>query len=210
MTLLSTMHPGKFDKYVGNAKGAPAAGKAAKAAGSAADSVVGPRPQPDVTFEDKSKGYSPEQHDKLLDWVAAKAREEAIVDMDARMEAKYGKIAKDYDQREAFNEELPKVQAVIQGVHETWGKDLVEKHEDTIVALMQQYPDMPTAEAVARVLVPLVRADRNKMRTGLIKETKTRTAAAAKVVPGGAAKDTNEAKTLDDVIRQSIRRAGIK
>jgi hypothetical protein len=214
MTMLSTVHPGKFDKYLGNAKGAPTTGKAAKVVGSAAESTIGPRPQPDVVFDDKSRGYSPEQHDKLLQWVsdsaAERARADAITEMEARMEAKYGPMYKQHEQQAAFNEELPRVQAVVQGIHETWGKELVEKHEDAIVALMQQYPDMPTAEATARILVPLVRADRNKMRTGLIKETKTRTAAAAKVVPGGAAKDTNEATTIDDVIRQSIRKAGLK
>ncbi len=206
MAMLSTIHPGKFDKYMGQARNAPAAapGKAK------ADSAIGPRPQPDVTFEDKTRGYSPEQHDKLLEWIKADAKEEAKREMQEWVEEKYGPIAKSFEARQALNEQIPIVKQTVQNVYDTWGKELVEKHEDEIVQLMQQYPEMPTQEAVARILVPKVRADRNSIRNDVIREQKSRTAAAAKVVPGGigAGKESNEPKSIEDVIRRSI--AGLK
>lgn len=205
MTLLSTLHPGKFDKYLGAAKAAPA-----KDLAKAAVSAAGPRPQPDHVFEDKSRGYTPEQHEKLLEWVAADAKEkakaEAIAEIEERMEKKYGPMAESFEARKALNEQIPKVKEVVADVYQTWGKELVDKHETEIVAYMDANPHLTTAQAVSHVLVPKVRADRNTMRNDLIKEGKTRTAAAAKTVPGvaTAGKEDTEPKTMEDVVRASL------
>lgn len=211
ITMLSTIHPGKYDKFLASAKGT---GTAPVKEVAKVESKLGPRPQPDVTFEDKTKGYSPERHDELLDWVAAKAKEdakaEAMAEIETRMEAKYGKVAKAYEAREALNAEIPKVKAQVAAVYETWGQKLVDDNETAIVALMEANPEMSTAEAVARVLVPLTRADRNKMREDLRKETHKRTAAAAKIVPGNKTagkEDVEEGpKDLTDVIKAQVAR----
>jgi len=212
MRLLDTIHPGKFDKYMNNASGRAAAdggkpNKQPQVPQSVAD--LGPEPQPDVEFEDKSRGYSPQQHAKLMKWTRdvakAEAKEEAIAEMEARMEAKYGPMAKSFASRQAINAEIPRVRAEVASIHETWGKEFVEKHEHEIVELMKENEGMTAAEATTRVLLPKVRAERNSVRTGVIKDQKARTAAAAKVVPSGTAnKEAADEGTIEDVIRRQI------
>lgn len=202
ITMLSTIHP-EYKRFLG---GAPAADKPAGKPATAA-SPAGPRPQPDVTFADKSRGYSPEQHDKLLDWIKADAKAEARREVEEWVEAKYGPIAKSFEARQALNEQIPIVRQRINNVYETWGQELVEQHEPEIVQLMQQYPQMGTEEAVARILVPKVRADRNTMRNELIAETRTRPAAAAKLVPGAASAGKDLPEQGGDPIENAIRRS---
>jgi hypothetical protein len=207
ITMLSTIHPGKYDKFLANAAAAP---KAAKEPAKAASTTLGPRPAPDHKFEDGSQGYTPEQHEKLMDWVAAKAKEEAkaeaIAEIEERMEKKYGKIAKSHEAQEELDAKIPLIKAEVADVYETWGKELVDKHEAEIVALMQKNPTWAPAKAVAKVLLPKVRADRNTMRNELIIDQKKRTAAAARTVPGAvvANKDDDGPKTLEDVVRNAI------
>ena len=209
MKLLSAIHPGKYDKFLSGSTAEKPTERTAEKPNAIA-SAAGPRPQPDVLFEDKSRGYSPEQHEKLLEWVAAdaadRAETRAIEKVEAAMEAKYGKLYKSYEAQEALNEQIPHVKEVVNNVYETWGKDLVDKHEDEIVAYMEKHPTVSTADATARVLVPKLRADRNTMRGELINETKKRTAAAAKIVPGGktVGKDDEEPESLEDVVRKSV------
>lgn len=189
--MLAALHPAHYKKYLTPG----AVEKPAEGAKPAVATDLGPRPAPDAKFPDGSSGYSEEQHEKLLTWVATKARQEATADAKAEMDRRLGPIEKERESSQALQAQVPIVRAQVAKVKETWGADLVDKHEAAIVAVMKANPTMSVGDATAQVLVPLTRADRNTMRAELLAETAARPAAARQAAPAAAVitKDAAEA-----------------
>lgn len=202
--LLAAMHPDKYGKFV---KGGQVEGKTAEVVPSQALKDLGPRPVADHKFEDGSMGYTPEQHDKLLDWVAAKARIDTEAAVEEKFTKRFGPIEKAFNSVQERNAQIPKVKAEVGAVYQTWGKELVDKHEDKIVETMKKNPNMSPADAAATVLVPILRADRTKMRSELIDEANKRPAAAQRQAAAAATVDTTKVESSGDPIQDAITNA---
>jgi hypothetical protein len=207
--LLAAMHPEQYGKFV---KGGQVEKKTEEVKPNEALAKLGPRPVADHKFEDGSMGYTPEQHDKLLDWVAQKARIDAEVAIEEKFTKRFGPIEKAYNSVQARNAAraaaIPKVRAEVSAVYQTWGKELVDKHEAKIIEAMQKNPDLSPADAAATILVPVVRADRTKMREELITELNKRPAAAQRSEAGATTVDKTPAgDTSSDPVENAIRGA---
>jgi hypothetical protein len=207
--LLAAMHPEQYGKFV---KGGQVEKKTEEVKPNEALAKLGPRPVADHKFEDGSVGYTPEQHDKLLDWVAQKARIDAEVAIEEKFTKRFGPIEKAYNTVQARNAArtaaIPKVKAEVSAVYQTWGRELVDKHEAKIIEAMQKNPDLSPADAAATILVPILRADRTKMRTELIDEVNRRPAAAQRSEAGATTVDKTPAgETSSDPVENAIRGA---
>lgn len=201
--ILATLHPEKYGKFVGKA---PAEVKP-EVKPNEALTALGARPAPDAKFDDGSQGYTPEQHEKLLNWIEQKARIEAVAEAEDRMVKRFGPMEKAFQSVQARNQQLPVVRAQIAEVHQTWGKELVDKHENEIVALMEKNPKLTPMEAATRILVPATRADRTKLRTELLTEIEARPAAARKTANGAATAEKDEENSSSDPVENAIRKS---
>jgi hypothetical protein len=212
LMMLESLHPGKYKKFL-------TPPTAAAAAVTPLASTVGPRPGPDVEYQDGSRGYSPDQHAKLLDWISAdaelKAYTRAKSDLDARLgpvEAQNKKVA-DREAALAANAALvPVVQAKIKWGRETWGKMFEDDYKldgnSAVVKYINEHK-VGFEAACAAVFLPKVQAERTRMRAEIITEMNARPKAAARTVPAAITTAASaEAKSTEDVIRDAI--AGLK
>lgn len=217
ISMLAAIHP-EYKKFIagGMVKETPKVDTtpaAADAATTAAITALGPRPAHDAKYEDGSLGYSLEQHDKLLDWIEKKAKIESVAEARtearAEMDRRFGPIEKERAAQAEREQTVPIVKAQVQAVKDTWGADLVKKHEPAIVKAMKDNPLWTPAEAAAFVLVPLTKADRNTMRTELLVEMEGRKKAAApaakSAITAGKEGTNDEPRSLEDVVREAVR-----
>lgn len=200
---LAAIHPDKYGKFLQGGK--VESKETAKPA--AAPSALGPRPPADHKFEDGSMGYTPDQHEKLLDWVAAKAKEEALTEARAEMDKRFKPLDDQRKSEEEFGQRVQKVKTEAQGIRDAYGADIVAKYESQIVEHMKKNPTMKATQAAREIILPALQADRNKMRTELLEESKSRKAAAKPAPTGGAQGKDDQPKTIEGVIAQAI--AGI-
>lgn len=168
-----------------------------------------PKPQPEK-FEDGSIGYSPERLDKLLEWNARQAKREAIAEVSAQYEQRFGPIEKEWKTNQDIQQRLPGVRSQIESARKTWGtlfEDEYKKgNESEIIKAMQLEPNTSFDAIVARVLLPKLQLDRNKMRAEILKEQNGRAAAATRTTPvaATAAATSDTPRTTADVIRESL------
>lgn len=205
MQMLATVNPA-YKRFL-----QPAAD--AKPAAAATTAALGPAPGPDVKFSDGSLGYSPEQMQKREDWLVAKAQADAVAAVRAEYDKRLGPIEAERKAREAEAARLPEIQKTIAEVKDQWGDEFPKEgsaEEKAIVKLLNENPRMSFATAVSRVMVPKLRADREKQRMELLEEMKGREKAAAKGAPAAVkgVGDPNAPRSTEDIIRQAI--AGIK
>ncbi len=206
LTMLAGIHPKLYGKYLqGGTVAAPAGDKPAPKA----ESKLGPRPAADHKFEDGSMGYTPEQHEKLLDWVAAKAKEDALVEARAELDQRFKPLDDERKGREEFHKQVDDVKAETARIREAYGPEVLAKYENQIVEHMKKNPTMSASKAAREIIMPALQADRNKMRTEILVETKERPKA-AKTAPVDTSKSTEEDNptTIEGVIAKSI--AGLK
>ncbi len=201
ITMLAGIHP-EYKKFLTGGKV-----EGAKLPENKAVTDLGPRPAADVQFEDKSMGYSPEQHDKLLDWVAAKARAEAVADTKAELDKRFKPMDDEREAREAYNKRVEGVRSEANQIREAYGADVVKKFETQIVEHMKKNPTMTATRAAREVIIPALQADRNKIRTEVLVETGERKAAAAKTPASASSKKAvagDGPRSLEDVVREAV------
>ncbi len=210
--MLAMLHPDKYKKFVTQGTGsAPAVGT------TAAPTTTDAKPEPDYRFEDGSLGYTPDQHERLLEWNARKAKKEALDEVDK----KYGSVLGNIQQREIAAkqaaEAAPKIASQLNWAKAKYGKLFEDDYEKAnkgqpseILIYWKANPHLPFEAAVVDVLDPkrmaTVQTDRDKMRAELLKELNTRPGAASSTAPTGA-KATPESsgpRSMEDVIRDSI------
>lgn len=201
MMMLAALHP-TFKKFL-EPPARPAEPKPAPASAATTQ-----RPAPDVKFEDGSLGYSPEQHDKLLDWVAATAEARAIEKTDARFTERFGPIEKNWKAKEYADQQRPLLVEKLQRASQTWGplfdEDYAKNEQSEVLAELRAHPDLPFEASVAKVLIPKMQADRNTMRALILKEIDARPKAAVKTPPAAVSStDTSgAARTAEDIVRE--------
>lgn len=207
ITMLAGIHP-EYKKFLNGGKTeAPKDGKPAE---NKAVTDLGPRPAADHKFEDGSMGYTPEQHEKLLDWVANKAKADALAEARTEMDKRFKPLDDQRKSQEDYDKRVDGVRAEAGRIRDAYGADVVKKYENQIVDHMKKNPTMSPTQAAREIIVPAMQADRNKMRTELLAELGQRPKAAKPAPAAPAVKDTEEdnPSTIEGVIAKSI--AGLK
>src|ERR1035437_5189379 len=210
--MLAALHPDKYKKFLDTGF----TGKPAPPPVSPPVVLTTPRPTPDLKYEDGSLGYSPQQHEKLLDWIAADAENKAYARDDAEMTKRFGGIEQKYKNDQTTAALLPGVNAQLEWGKQTWGKlfedDYKLDSKSEVLAYMRSHKGVPFEACVSAVLLPKVQADRTRMRAELLTKINARPRAAARSTP--AATTTTPAVTgardPEDVIRDAISAAGLK
>jgi hypothetical protein len=171
-----------------------------------------PEPMPDAKFPDGSEGYTPEQHKKLLAWHERRATDAALKAFNAAHEKQFGPIVKSFQAQEQMRQIAPRIKEMEEQAKAVWG-DLYDKHRGDngpILKYMKENPNVPFSQAVATVLVPLLREDQNAMKSRVLKEINARPAAAQRSAP---APSKVEAPTgpmsTEDIVAQAVRSAGL-
>lgn len=205
ITMLAGIHP-EYKKFLGGGKvETPAVGKDGKPAENKAVTDLGPRPAADHKFEDGSMGYTPEQHEKLLDWVANKAKADALAESKAEMDRRFKPLDDERKSKEDYNKRVDGVKAEAANIREAYGADVVKKYENQIVEHMKKNPTMTATRAAREIIMPALQADRNKMRTEILVETGERPKAAKPAPAAPAAKvEGDEPTTIEGIIAKSI------
>lgn len=211
MAILTTIDP-RFKAYVKG--GAPAAGADGKPVVAVAASKLGAKPGPDITYKDGSQAFSPEQLEKREEWLIANAVEKATADAEARAEAKYGPLAKEFATTTAGREQHQRIMGVIQAEQEHWGDDFPKvgsAEEKAVDALLKADPKLSLRGAIHKVVVGGLKAGKSKVREDLLTEINGRKgASAAAPAAKKIAVDPNTVRSTEDVIRESIAAAGLK
>jgi len=165
-----------------------------------------PRPEPDVQYQDGSRGYSPEGLGKLLDWTARSAESRALAQAKEEMTKRFGPIEQQWQAQQVQRQLAPVIQNKIKEAYSVWGQESVDKHAAEINTEMAANPKMAFENVVAKVMRGKMTTDEAAIREKLMKELQARPAAAtrAPAVSGGTPQKT-EPESLEDVIRQAAR-----
>lgn len=210
--LLAILHPDKYGKFVNR----QAETRETKQSESPI-ARLGPRPGADQRYDDGTVGYSPEQHEKLLDWVAAKAKLEAAEESKRELEERLKPFEADRKTREQeqkvqkdFNETVKTVRGQIARGEKRWGKEVVEKHQEEIQQFLKDNKDASIEDGIDAVCLKHMRADRDAMRGDLLKELEEKPVVARKA-PTSSTKVVEDAGAdpVDAAIRRSLAQAGL-
>lgn len=163
-----------------------------------------PPPQPDASFPDGTRGYSPQGLAALLDWQARRVEQSVTARVEDVYSKRFGPIENEWRSNQIIQQKLPQVRAQIAHAKQTWGT-LVDEHEQEIVRVMEANPSLAFDAAIAQVLVPKTKAQRDQMRADLLREINARPQAAGKTVPAAATvgSNGNSPRSIEDVIRQA-------
>jgi hypothetical protein len=190
--------------------------------------ALGPMPQPDGKYTDGSVGYTPEGLEKLMQWreaiVEAKAVHRATKMAEEAFTKRFGPIEDKWKVEETNRRLLPGVQAKIAWGKKTYGKlfedDYKLDSQAEVVKVLRENTDPRTGvcritfeQACAQVFVPKLQANRDTMRTDLLKELNERPAAADKTPKVGGKSRTSDddgPKDLEDVIRGAMASANLR
>jgi len=212
MQILATINPA-FKAFV---KGGALATdeKPAPATSAVSTSKLGAKPGPDIKYADGSLAFSPEQLEKREEWLVQSAIEKATADAEARAEAKYGPIAKEFATTREGQERHNRIMGVIQTEQQHWGEDFPKpgsEEEKQVNTLLKGDPQMSLRAAIHKVVVGGAKASRAKVREDLLKEINGRKGATtAPPAARKAAADPNGVRSTEDIIRESIAAAGLK
>jgi hypothetical protein len=179
---------------------------------------LGPKPGPDLKYDDGTVGFSPEQLDKRDEWLAASAEIRGYERSKKDYETRFGPIESSYRSATLRAQEAPKIEARISAVRDQWGELFLaqEKQETTakgsseIAKYQTAHPELSFEQVVTAVLLPKLRADRTTMRADLIAELNGKKKAASpssgqatKAAPSGAPKTSRE------IVEAELERAGL-
>lgn len=213
--ILAAIHPDKYKKFL-----TPAEVKEVKAAVKVTEDPI---PGPDQKFSDGTVGYSPEQMEKRENWLVAKAKTDAV----AEMETRFKPILDAHQAKEVHNQMEPGIRAQLNRLKETWGELFVEEYkkdkDSDIIKLMRQMDAQGTPitmdAAATQILLPRKLAaekagltpDREKMRAEILAEIEKAPAAAQRTTPGQTKQIQNvESMTTEEIIRSAMLANGLK
>lgn len=210
--MLATLKPDLYKKFISGQNLTPAEEKKVVAAVTAPTTM----PAADITYSDGSKGYSVDQLQARDQWLMDQAQSKAVEQVTKEFNARLHP----FEQREKalkLDAELrPVIQKQTEAMREAWGElftqDENKGQQSEILGYMRAHPGIKLEVACAHVLVPQMRANKDTIRAGVIKELNARPAAAARV-PAAPAKSeaaSDEPKSLEDVIKASMDAAGLR
>jgi len=187
--------------------GTAAPGTPGATAGAAAD-AADPMPQP--TGENGTQ-YTMEDLQKLLDWQDRRTRKAALGEIQKQVDTTYGPIKQRFEAERAIEALRP---LVVKQVEEVRKWDFFTENEEAIVEYMAKNPSASVETAYRMVVFPKVRASREEMRQQVLKEVqKAPTTATSLPIRQAKPVDTTGApgtRSMEDVIRESVRAAGLQ
>lgn len=211
--MLAAVHPA-YKAFLGD-------GSTAAPASTVPQSIkdLGPKPGPDLKYDDGTTGFSQEQLDKRDEWLAASAEIRGYERSKKEFETRFGPMETAHKTALERAAEQPRIEARVAAVREQWGElflaqertELAKKGSSEIAKYQAAHPGVPFEQVVAAVLLPKLQTDRTKMRTEILAELKRKpvasTAPIAAVKPGATEEPTGPRST-QDVIREALREAG--
>ncbi len=211
MQALARIHPDKYKKYVDGSFSTPATTVPAV-------SEAGPKPGPDLKYEDGTVGYSPEQFEKREAWLVADATAKAIAANKAEFDKRLSPFEQERRARAAYDERLPVVRAERDRASKAYGKlftDDEAKGEQSEILKAMREQKLSITEASAVVLIPKLQESQTKMRADILKELKDRSKGVGKSAPGATTAtttrhDPEEERSIEDIIRSEIAASGLK
>ncbi len=205
LTMLAGLHPEKYGRFL----------KAQEKA-EEKKAVDDPEPQPDIEYEDKSRGYSPDQFKKWQEWTLTTASKRALAELKKESDKRLEPIERERQQREYAEKMAPQIRARIQRAKETWGEHFPKDNspeEKELLALCKANPTTPWEAVVAEFCLPKVRESQSKQRAAILKEINDRAKKTPKSpVASGAKVVTNtedDSRSMQDIVRDSMRAAGM-
>lgn len=213
--MLASLHPEKYKRFLtGNS--APTQPVIAKPA---AVEPAAARPQPDTRYEDGSLGYSPQQHEKLLTWVADTARKQAVAESAAEFTKRFGPIEEKWKADQLNAQFEPKVRAQMDRNTTLWGPEFTKEvnlgNKSPLLQLIHANPSIPADAIIAQYMTPkrdaAAKERENNVRADVLKEMATRAKAAAKTAPASVAAntDTSGPMSTEDTVRNAMRTLGV-
>jgi hypothetical protein len=179
---------------------------------------LGPKPGPDLKYDDGTTGFSQEQLDKRDEWLAASAEIRGYERSKKEFETRFGPIETAHRTATERAAEIPKIEARVSAIREQWGElflaqertELAKKGSSDIAKYQAAHPGVPFEQVVAAVLLPKLQTDRTKMRAEILAELNGKKKA-AKPSTGQATRTVTPAgaKSTTDIINEQIDKAGI-
>lgn len=210
LSILASLHPDKYGKYVGRASTA-----------AAPPPQYGEQPPgPDAQFADGSRGYSPEGLQSLMEWQAQRVTAAVTEQVEQKYAARFGPIEQEWKQTRAEAEferkHVPIVRSQIAQARELWGKPFTD-HETEIAKTLaendgkQGRPFLSFDAAIAKVLLPKQRVSKDKLRQQILDEMSGRPAAASSTgAPTAGSNGSAGPRSTEDVIRAAIAASGLR
>jgi hypothetical protein len=209
MQELARIHPALYQKYLEPGKAAPAA---------PVTSDLGPKPGPDLKYEDGTVGYSPEQFEKREAWLVADATAKAVAAAKSEFDKRLFPFENERKAKETYEAHLSKIKAERNRAEKVYGRlftdDEAKGEQSEILKAMREHK-LSITEASALVLVPKLQGNQTKMRSEIMKELEAKRRGAQKTTPAAVAAtstrhDPNEERSTEDVIREAIIASGLK
>jgi hypothetical protein len=214
ISLLATLYPQQYRKFLQQQKQEQVAPEAAKQQPAAQRD---PEPQPDVKYSDGSLGFSPEQFAKLREWDRRESARQAKEETAKEFNERFGPIEQAFNATQADQQRLVTVRGHIDDLRETYGADVIDDPDvqKEIVAYMDANPKA-TLKASTRDVIKKrqdaererFRADRTTMRAELLKELQAAPRAASKAPAAPVRANGGREESMDDIIRNAMH--GIK
>ncbi len=180
---------------------------------------LGPKPGPDLKYDDGTVGFSPEQLEKRDEWLAASAEIRGYERSKKEFETRFGPIEQAHKSAATRAQEAPKVEARINAIRETWGEPFIaqermetaRKGSSDIAKYQAAHPGVPFEQVVSAVLVARLRADRTTMRADILREMNGKKKAASKTTSQQTrvASPSAGPKTSRDLVSEALERAGL-
>jgi hypothetical protein len=172
-------------------------------------------PQPDQVLSDGSKVYSLEGLAKRDEWLARKIESRAIAQAEDRFSKRYAPIEQAWQSQEQMNRMVPVVERQIAEAR-TWDK--FAELEPRIVEILKSDKSISLERAHSKAYqewsageFARLSADRNKIRTEILSEIKSKPISSGAPVAGvkPAKMAPTGPRSMEDIIMQSLEDAGL-
>lgn len=156
----------------------------------AAVKELGPKPGPDIKYDDGTRGYSDEQLEKREEWLVKKATIEANANTIKQLDARFKPIA---DRDAALATQRADADAAAKRIDKLrthWGTlftdqeaaETKQKGSSELGKYIATHPGVSLEDACFAVLLPKLRAQRTAVRRDVISEQRRRAKRSTKVV----------------------------
>jgi hypothetical protein len=157
------------------------------------------KPEPDLLLADGTLSYSHAALERLADWKA----QQRVSELEQRYAERFGPIEQEYRAQAHIRAVVPKVQAQIAEA-ESW--PLFTESKADILATLKADRSLSLDAAYRKVVFPKLQANRDTMRSELLKEINAKPRGASSAIPATSGKAPVQAgpREIEDVIRESI------
>ena len=157
--------------------------------------------EPDVVLPDGSFGYSNAAAERLYQQRLALAEQS----ISAKIAKQFEPIVSEFQARKAYEEMVPRVK---QQLAEAQKWPLFSEHQEAIRVAMEADRRLSLESAYRQVVFPKLQSDRDKMRAEILAEINGKAKAATSPSATPAAPPPGKAQSIDEIIREAVRKAG--